>query len=209
MTTPELPARRNGSVSFEEAQQIARKHAKAEPESYYSEPFEPHLWVINAIIEASATWYDRAVEERIRRVAADREASEAEPMGLSDEKYWALEVAMERLKKFTPIDASSIWDDCFEHVLHLLDDARAASEAPKKTAKDRLEEVLKDGEIELLQIRNQELAAALGEAMHEYDELDLTKIGPQHWYTKAKEVLDGAFRSSGQNRIEPVKGANE
>ncbi len=77
MTTPELPARRNGSVSFEEAQQIARKHAKAEPESYYSEPFEPHLWVINAIIEASATWYDRAVEERIRRVAADRAASEA------------------------------------------------------------------------------------------------------------------------------------
>lgn len=65
------PVRHNGSISFEEAQQMARKHAKAEPESYYSEPFDPHLWVIYAVIEASAMWYGRAVAERIRRVRAE------------------------------------------------------------------------------------------------------------------------------------------
>lgn len=70
-------ARRSGSISFEEAQDLARRHAKAEPESYYSEPFEPHLWVINAIVEASATWYERAVQERVRRVKA--EAATAQP----------------------------------------------------------------------------------------------------------------------------------
>ena len=74
-TPPAAPTRHDGSISFEEAQELARKHAKAEPESYYSEPFEPHLWVINAVVEASATWYQRAVDERIRRVKAEARAT--------------------------------------------------------------------------------------------------------------------------------------
>ena len=31
------------------ATEIACKHAKAKPESYYAEPFQPHEWVIDAI----------------------------------------------------------------------------------------------------------------------------------------------------------------
>lgn len=81
-------ARRNGSVSFEEAQAIARKHAKAEPESYYSEPFEPHLWVINAIIEASAIWYERAVDKRIRRVNAERAPPSPTQGGADEAAKW-------------------------------------------------------------------------------------------------------------------------
>lgn len=79
-------ARRSGSISFEEAQDLARRHAKAEPESYYSEPFEPHLWVINAIVEASATWYERAVQERVRRVKAEAHTAQpqAEPADAKD-----------------------------------------------------------------------------------------------------------------------------
>lgn len=34
---------------------IARRHAKAKPQSYYAEPFQPHEWVIDAIIEALTT----------------------------------------------------------------------------------------------------------------------------------------------------------
>lgn len=85
LAAPEGPApspvtRKDGSMSFEEAQDLARKHAKAEPESYYSEPFEPHLWVINAIVEASAHWYQRAVDERVRRVKeSNSRAPEAPP----------------------------------------------------------------------------------------------------------------------------------
>lgn len=32
---------------------LARRHAKALPESYYVEPFTPHEWVIAAVLEAS------------------------------------------------------------------------------------------------------------------------------------------------------------
>lgn len=30
---------------------IARRHAKAKPQSYYAEPFHPHEWVIDALME--------------------------------------------------------------------------------------------------------------------------------------------------------------
>lgn len=36
----------------EVAVELARKCAKAKPQSYYVEPFEPHEWVIDAILEA-------------------------------------------------------------------------------------------------------------------------------------------------------------
>ena len=38
----------------------------------------------------------------------------------------------------------------------------------------------------------QDLRDVLEEAMQqttEYDGLDITKIGPQHWYTKAEEII--------------------
>ena len=37
----------------DEAIEIARKCAKAKPQSYYAEPFQPHEWVIDAIMEAA------------------------------------------------------------------------------------------------------------------------------------------------------------
>ena len=40
-------------MNREQAIEIARKHAKANPQSYYAEPFQPHEWVISAILEAS------------------------------------------------------------------------------------------------------------------------------------------------------------
>lgn len=39
-------------MSREQAIELARKHAKAKPQSYYAEPFQPHEWVIDAICAA-------------------------------------------------------------------------------------------------------------------------------------------------------------
>lgn len=36
-------------MTREEAVAIAQSFAKAHPESYYAEPFQPHEWVIKAI----------------------------------------------------------------------------------------------------------------------------------------------------------------
>jgi hypothetical protein len=44
-----LPNERN-SMTREQAIEIARHCAKAKPQSYYSEPFQPHEWVIDAIL---------------------------------------------------------------------------------------------------------------------------------------------------------------
>lgn len=85
---PQAEPRKDGSISFEEAQDLARRHAKAEPESYYSEPFEPHLWVINAIVEASATWYERAVQERVRRVKAEAATAQPQAEPADVRLYW-------------------------------------------------------------------------------------------------------------------------
>lgn len=37
-------------LTREQAIEIARRCAKAKPQSYYSEPFQPHEWVIDAIV---------------------------------------------------------------------------------------------------------------------------------------------------------------
>jgi hypothetical protein len=39
-------------MTREQAIEIARKCAKAKPQSYYAEPFQPHEWVIDAILIA-------------------------------------------------------------------------------------------------------------------------------------------------------------
>lgn len=39
-------------LTRDQAIEIARRCAKAKPQSYYAEPFEPHEWVIDAIMEA-------------------------------------------------------------------------------------------------------------------------------------------------------------
>lgn len=39
-------------MNREQAIEIAREYAKAKPESYYAEPFQPHEWVIDAITSA-------------------------------------------------------------------------------------------------------------------------------------------------------------
>jgi hypothetical protein len=40
------------AMTREQAIQLARRFAKAKPQSYYSEPFQPHEWVIDAIVAA-------------------------------------------------------------------------------------------------------------------------------------------------------------
>lgn len=42
-------------MNREQAIELAREHAKAKPQSYYAEPFQPHEWVIDAILDASNT----------------------------------------------------------------------------------------------------------------------------------------------------------
>jgi hypothetical protein len=37
-------------MTREEAIALAQLHAREKPESYYSEPFQPHEWVIAALI---------------------------------------------------------------------------------------------------------------------------------------------------------------
>lgn len=41
-------------MTRDEAIEIAARCAAAKPESYYAEPFQPHEWVIDAILEAAA-----------------------------------------------------------------------------------------------------------------------------------------------------------
>jgi hypothetical protein len=39
-------------VTRQQAIELARRFAKAKPQSYYSEPFQPHEWVVDAIVAA-------------------------------------------------------------------------------------------------------------------------------------------------------------
>jgi len=41
-------------MTRQEAIEIARECAKAKPQSYYTEPFQPHEWVVDAIMRAAA-----------------------------------------------------------------------------------------------------------------------------------------------------------
>ena len=53
----------------ERAIAIARECAKAKPQSYYSEPFQPHEWVIDAILLAAVRPQNDA--ERLREIALE------------------------------------------------------------------------------------------------------------------------------------------
>jgi hypothetical protein len=39
-------------MTRDQAIELARHHAKALPQSYYAEPFMPHEWVIQALLDA-------------------------------------------------------------------------------------------------------------------------------------------------------------
>lgn len=41
------------TITRSQAIEIARRHAARHPESYYSEPFQPHEWVIHAIMDVA------------------------------------------------------------------------------------------------------------------------------------------------------------
>lgn len=58
-----------GDVAMDRTQavEIARKCARAKPQSYYSEPFEPHEWVVDAILEASLGSCAEVPKERNKR----------------------------------------------------------------------------------------------------------------------------------------------
>lgn len=45
-------AEHQAEIDREYAIALARKHIRLKPQSYYAEPFQPHEWVINAIVEA-------------------------------------------------------------------------------------------------------------------------------------------------------------
>lgn len=45
-------------MTREQAIEIAQRCAKAKPPSYYSEPFQPHEWVIDAILTAAGKTRD-------------------------------------------------------------------------------------------------------------------------------------------------------
>lgn len=53
-------------MTRDEAIGLARKHAKNKPQSYYGEPFHPHEWVIDAIIEAHQKGKDEEFENPSR-----------------------------------------------------------------------------------------------------------------------------------------------
>lgn len=55
-------------MNSDDAIALARKHAKAKPESYYAEPFVPHEWVMDAIRDA----WGRGVESGIMNGANNR-----------------------------------------------------------------------------------------------------------------------------------------
>lgn len=67
-------------MTREEAIEIARAAAKAKPQSYYAEPFEPHEWVVDAILEASSI----AIAERddaraVARIIAHSYVNDSRP----------------------------------------------------------------------------------------------------------------------------------
>jgi hypothetical protein len=52
-------------MTREEAITIARYCAKEKPQSYYAEPFQPHEWVIDAILHAAARPATAAPADRV------------------------------------------------------------------------------------------------------------------------------------------------
>lgn len=51
-TQPYTPSKES-KMTRDQAIELARTHAKAQPQGYYSEPFQPHEWVISAILAAA------------------------------------------------------------------------------------------------------------------------------------------------------------
>lgn len=52
-------------MNREQAIELARKCAKAKPKSYYAEPFQPHEWVVDAIMAIVPTAKDAEVAVKI------------------------------------------------------------------------------------------------------------------------------------------------
>lgn len=48
-------------LTREDAIEIARRCAKAKPQSYYAEPFEPHEWVVDAILAGAGEYHEAAM----------------------------------------------------------------------------------------------------------------------------------------------------
>lgn len=59
-------------MTREEAIEVARRHAKLHPERYYAEPFQPHEWVIRAIIAAARDGYQRGWRDGATSTGDDR-----------------------------------------------------------------------------------------------------------------------------------------
>lgn len=115
-------------MTREEAIEIARAAAKAKPQSYYAEPFEPHEWVVDAILAASHTQDDEIDRLRVNRdnscTCPHQDAREpltnhgkACPIRVNKVKRIAPEVAMERLA--AALDASDLLiSDCVGDPVH-------------------------------------------------------------------------------------------
>ena len=70
----------SGIMTRAEAIDVARAAARAKPQSYYAEPFEPHEWVVDAILAAS-----RTQAEEIDRLRVNRDNSCTCPHGDASE----------------------------------------------------------------------------------------------------------------------------
>jgi hypothetical protein len=59
-------------MTRQEAIEIARECAKAKPQSYYTEPFQPHEWVVDAIMRAAAEESTRMLSSLVAYSDAQR-----------------------------------------------------------------------------------------------------------------------------------------
>jgi hypothetical protein len=102
-------------MTREEAITIARYCAKEKPQSYYAEPFQPHEWVIDAILLAAA----RSVEHRT--VLAELVRDYDEWCASDDENFGSgnIDAGIEKVRKW--LNGPSLDGIPSEHVLE--DDA--------------------------------------------------------------------------------------
>lgn len=97
-------------MTREEATAIAVAAAKSNRQSYYSEPFEPHKWVIEAVLEAS-----RVSEEKLM-VSADGCITAMERISASPDADLAVGVIDKHTLGFRMLAKDGSW--CVEQTMN-------------------------------------------------------------------------------------------
>lgn len=111
-------------MTREQAIALARKHAKAKPQSYFAEPFEPHEWVVDAILEAGfqggLTGLAKAAD-----VLWQDHVSRRHRMTLDE----LVEAVRDMRQRWVALIQAHGWGDQFDGDIQNLDDAIAALSA--------------------------------------------------------------------------------